>query len=496
MKLKRSQLGIKWSLFLSFLLFSGVLLVLLWLFQTVFLDDFYKSIKRSTIENTAKTIAANIENEDLPTLLDRLAQNNDVDILIADDSGNTVYKAENTRESLLSIMPPGRIAEYLSTAAASGNGSVLDLIDMSGFKNDHYKPDQFTGPVPERDEGMGESIVYGQLVTLDDGSQNFILLNAVLTPVFSTVETLRTQLLIVTAILLVLSLGLALYLSRRVAKPIIGINERSKELAKGNYDVSFSATGYKEIAELANTLNHAAVELNKVERLRRELIANVSHDLRTPLTMISGYAEVMRDLPGENSPENVQVIIDEARRLTGLVNDLLDISRLQSGSQKLNLKTYNLTDSIRSILSRYNKLVDQEGFILAFDADQETYVSADELRIDQVVYNLVNNAISYTGEDKKVVVRQTVGDGKVRIEVSDSGAGIAADQLPHIWDRYYKGDKNHRRAVIGTGLGLSIVKSALELHDGDYGVESTLEKGTTFWFALPLARENEGPAQM
>lgn len=489
MKLEKRRLGVKWNLFLSFLLFSGVLLVLLWLFQTVFLDDFYKTIKRNSIESTAKTIVANIENEDLPTLLDRLAQNNDVYILILDNQGMKLHEAVNVRESLIAMMPPSRVMDYYRLAAAASDGAVLDLIDVSGFRNDHYKPDQFTGPVPGMDDGIGESMIYGQVVTLSDGSKEFILLNAILTPVSGTVDTLRTQLLIVSALLVILSLGLALLLSKRVARPIVGINERSKELAKGNYDIKFSAEGYKEIAELADTLNHAATELNKVESLRRELIANVSHDLRTPLTMISGYAEVMRDLPGENNPENVQVIVEEAHRLTGLVNNLLDMSRLQAGSQKLDLKTYNLTDAIRSILARYGKLIDQEGFVLTLEAVEDVWVNADELRIDQVIYNLINNAINYAGEDKTVLVRQVVSTDRVRIEVSDHGDGIAEDQLPYIWNRYYKGDKTHRRSLVGSGLGLSIVKSVLDQHQAQYGVTSQPGQGTTFWFELILTQK-------
>ena len=488
MKLKNRRLGIKWNLFLSFVLFSAALLVLLWLFQIVFLDDFYKSIKTSTIKSTAQTIAGNIENEDLQTLLDRLAQSNDVSIRIVNESGSLIYRAENVKENPINNLSTAQITDYLNQAKAA-DGSVLAVIDLSKFRNDQYKPGSFTGPVPGRDEGMGSSIVYGQSVTLSDGTQQFILLNTFLTPVSSTVDTLRTQLFYITAILVVLSLGLALILSRRIARPIVNINDRSKELAKGNYEVTFEPSGYKEIAELADTLNHAAVELNKVETLRRELIANVSHDLRTPLTMIRGYAEVMRDLPGENNPENVQVIIDEARRLTGLVNDLLDLSKLQTGSQKLNKQNYNLTASIRAILGRYSKLIDQEGYDLTFDADGEAWVNAEELRIDQVLYNLINNAISFTGDDMKVIVRQTIEEGWVKIEVIDSGDGIPSEKLPYIWDRYYKVDKAHRRSVVGTGLGLSIVKGALDLHQALYGVDSDPQTGSLFWFKLPLAEK-------
>ena len=133
------------------------------------------------------------------------------------------------------------------------------------------------------------------------------------------------------------------------------------------------------------TLNYAAKELSKVETLRRDLIANVSHDLRTPLTMITGYSEVMRDLPGENTPENVQVIIDEANRLTTLVNDMLDLSKMQSGAQKLSPSFFDLTESVRDILGRYNKLTDYD---IRFTADRDVTVYADELKISQVVYNL------------------------------------------------------------------------------------------------------------
>ena len=221
-----------------------------------------------------------------------------------------------------------------------------------------------------------------------------------------------------------------------------------------------------------------------MEGLRRELLANVSHDLRTPLTMIRGYGEVMRDLPGENTPENVQIIIDETERLTNLVNDLLDLSRLEAGVMALDVTRFNLTESIRAILHRYDKLA---GYSFPFLAEEDVFVTADELKISQVVYNLVNNAITYAGEDKTVALEQTVANGKVRVSVTDTGEGIPEEKLRDIWERYYKVDREHKRAQVGTGLGLSIVKHILELHGGAYGVVSQLGEGSTFWFELPVS---------
>ena len=285
---------------------------------------------------------------------------------------------------------------------------------------------------------------------------------------------------------LVVSLVLAVVLSQKISKPIIKTNNAAKELAQGNYEVSFEGGDYREIRELNSTLSYAASELSKVEALRKELIANISHDLRTPLTMIGGYSEMMRDIPGENTPENAQIILDETTRLTNLVNDMLNLSRLQSGTQTLTLTEFSLTQEIREILARYNSLTKRDGYHIVFDYKEDVTVEADQVRMSQVIYNLVNNAVNYAGQDKEILVRQRLKPGFVRVEVIDHGEGIEPEKLELIWDRYYKVDKTHRRAVVGTGLGLSIVKSVLEMHSAKYGVESAVGEGSTFWFELPL----------
>ena len=194
---------------------------------------------------------------------------------------------------------------------------------------------------------------------------------------------------------------------------------------------------------------------------------------------------MMRDIPGENTADNAQIVIDETTRLSELVGDMLDLSKIRAGTRKMTAEQFSLTETVRATMVRYEKLTEKDGYNIEFICEKDAEVFADRTMMLQVVYNLINNAINYTGDDKKVTVKLDVSNGKVRFAVSDTGSGIPPEELPFIWDRYYKIDKVHRRAAVGTGLGLSIVKSILEAHKAVYGVESTVGNGSTFWFELP-----------
>ena len=286
------------------------------------------------------------------------------------------------------------------------------------------------------------------------------------------------------------SIVFALIFSSRIARPLEKMTVSAERMASGLSSVDFVVEGYRETKRLAETLNYAVEEIAKTDKLQRELVANVSHDLRTPLTLISGYAEMMRDIPGENTPENSQLIVDEAKRLTNLVNDILDFSKYSSGAEEPILRVFNLTDSINAVIARYAEFIKLHGYKIHFSYDKPVYVSADERMILQVLYNLVNNAINYTGSDKTVRIHQEIDpEGNVKISISDSGAGISKEDIEQIWDRYYKVDKTHVRAVSGSGLGLSIVSKLLQIHSSAYGVESSSVSGTTFWFNLKIYEE-------
>ncbi|MBR3423109.1 MAG: HAMP domain-containing histidine kinase, partial [Clostridia bacterium] len=318
-----------------------------------------------------------------------------------------------------------------------------------------------------------------------------VVLNAHISPLSTTVTTLRIMTAVISAVIFLGVVLIAYFLPKKVSEPLVKMRDGAGKLASGDYDVRFERGNSRETAELADALNIATHELSETDRIRRDLIANVSHDLRTPLTLISGYAEIMRDIPGEMTSENVEIIVDEANMLSHLVGDMLDASKLTDGAIKLNPEAFSLTEALAETVSRYSGLKGAEGFDISLDADRCAVVTADRTRILQVLYNLLNNAVNYTGDDKKIKVRQTVNGSVCRVEITDTGDGIPEEELPFIWDRYFKSREFHKRTKEGTGLGLSIVKNLLMLHGAPFGVISEKGKGSTFWFELPLAESKE-----
>lgn len=478
----KKKFGVRAQILAGFACFAAIIIALLWVFQITLLNSFYRLIKENEVKRTSEYVVSHIDDTDLVDTLSQVVRNTDIDIMITNEYGENIINVSNIKSTLferLTVLQCAKI--YAQVSAENGEQMVRYSNNSEGNPPSQGKNGK---------DDFGESIVYIKLTTTADGSSRMVILNTVITPVTSTVDTLKVQLWCLTAVMLVLSFIIAMIISRKISKPIEAINASAKELAHGDYTINFAENGSKEIVELAKTLNYAGEELSKVENLRRELIANVSHDLRTPLTMITGYSEVMRDIPGENTPENVQIIIDEATRLTGLVNDMLDISKLESGNMKIVPQSFDLTQSIEDILTRYDKLADYQ---FNFYHGAHIYVYADELKISQVVYNLVNNAITYTGDDKSINVTQTLDNDMVMVEVTDTGEGIPQDKLKDIWERYYKVDKQHKRAAVGTGLGLSIVRKILELHGGEYGVRSSEGHGSTFWFKLKIQSKKDVP---
>lgn len=529
---KRKHLSIKWGIFAGILVFLAILLLLLFLLQTVYLDDIYKAAKKNTLNNANDKVEQVLEKQlgnlnVIEQQLDELTAEYDIDIQISGEDGTLLYSSLRMYENTL----PKQFYQDFYKRAEKNGGSFTEEI-AGDIQRDPFDLFAGNGELPEKptDEeneavlppekptgdgneagqspqnentgnGVGsdqtppsgiaqESMVSVRILTISS-TPYLTIVSARLTPVNATVQMIRQELIFVSIIMIILALVLAMVISRFISKPLSQMNESAKELAKGNYDVEFHDQSSLEISELGSTLNYTARQLKKTEQLQHELIANVSHDLRTPLTMIQAYAEMMRDIPGENTQENVQVIIDEAGHLTGMVNDLLDISKLQAGVTQLNKTHFNLTANLEEAVQRIGRMASANEFTIELicDHDKEVFVDVDEFKIYQVVYNLINNALNYSGDSRHVTVRQECIGDTVKVSVQDFGLGIAKENLPLVWERYYKIDKEHRRSFNGSGLGLAIVRKILELHNARYGVDSTLGQGSTFWFCLKVSDE-------
>lgn len=442
-------------------LFSIFILLLFWELQMVFLDVLYEKYQIKDMNSMAKEIY-NADSSSLRLLLNELVYNNSVCIeYLSSDGVSTLYNDKSTgcllgkRNSILS--------DYKNELIESG---------------EELKAIKFVNPDYE-----SEALLYG--IKVNNGE--YVFLFSMLSDVNSNSMAIKGQLIYITLLVIIFAILISMFLSKMISKPIEQITAKSKQLANGDYNVVFDKNGILEIDELADTLNYLESEVSKTDEYRRDLMANVSHDLKTPLTMIKAYAEMIRDISykdKEKMDKHLEVIISETDRLNILVGDILTLSKLQANADILNIDTFDLCGEVKEILKKYEIMKETENYNFIVNMPEKALIRADKNKINQVIYNLINNAMNYTGDDKNVWINIIENKKDYLVEIKDSGKGIDKEHLEHIWERYYKHEKNHQRNVIGTGLGLSIVKNILESHDFEYGVKSVKNKGTTFYFKV------------
>ncbi|NLD20612.1 MAG: HAMP domain-containing histidine kinase [Clostridiales bacterium] len=477
MKLKLDYKSIKFKTWLYFILFTAFLMVILWFLQVLFLNNFYEVMKVDQTDKVVKDIKSYYKSNSNTKFLkkvEKVSDTNDMYIYIASFDGKTTYfkPSGDTTSSRYYSEQIETVNKYMF----SDNKTSISL-RIKGFDNSK------------------EVLAYGALLESEDKTPLIVYVFSPLWPVSSTIQILTNQLVYVTFISLILACLISFYLSVRITRPIRKIANSAERLADGEYGVVFKGGHYTEINNLADTLTRASIELEKSDMLQKDLIANVSHDLRTPLTMIKSYAEMIKDISGNNPKkrdEHLQVIIDETDRLNSLVGDLLTISRMQSGRMVLEKKDFNITAAAKTILHTYMIMEEAEGYTFKLNSPSNYIVNGDEDKIKQVISNLVTNAIKFCGEDKTIILSLKRRGKNVICKVEDHGVGIAPEELAHVWERYYRASSNMVRSAEGSGLGLSIVKEILTLHKVDFGVDSTVGKGTTFWFELGFIKTVKG----
>lgn len=458
-----------WGHFVAFII---LVFVLMWIFQIFFLESFYEKMKTRAVAESAESIVASYENDyrngSKSNFIENYSQtavDNDLCVEILDRYGRSIYSKDVLGDCLVHGKENNTYL-FLNEIRKTGKSKILYKVNNPKSHND--------------------MLIYMCVLGSVGSPEGYLVLNSELVPVGSTVSIIKRQLVMITVILIIIAAFISVFLANIISRPIDRITKSAENLAKGDLNTKFDGRGYLESKKLADTLMYAEKELSRVDTMQRDLIANVSHDLRTPLTMLKAYAEMIRDLSGDNPVkrnEHLEIIINETDRLSAMVNDILDLSKLESGKQKLNPSEFEIGAKLNAIIGRFKGISDKMGYHIHFTPDAEKIVYCDIVKIEQVIYNLINNAINYTGTDKQVYVRQINQADGVLIEVEDTGDGIEESKIKLIFDKYYRSE-NHKREVVGTGLGLSIVKAVLKLHGYDYGVRSTLGKGSVFWFRI------------
>ncbi len=507
------------KLLIYFMLFAFVIIFLIGGMEIFLFNNFYGTMKARDTGKLADSIRRNYmfqsgsENFSMSDFIQSYATSNDIYILIAKPNGDSLsivsssfgsesypsissteyneklwdlYETISRDTSDDDIPIPVRSAETM-LESATGSGKVLAYACFL------EKPAAFSGLNDGKSKDSKKSGSYGDQAFRAASSN--VLVMYILNPLYPTTSTVRILYNILVTIMffaMFLVVIIALYFAGRITKPIRNITRSAEQMAQGDFDVEFAGGPYSEINELADTLTIAENEMKKTEMYHKDLIANVSHDIKTPLTMIKSYAEMVRDLSG-NDPvkreKHLDIIIEEADRLNVLVNDMLSLSRLQSHKLALEKSTFDMNDAARDVLTSYDILNEQEGYDIKFTPSEPLYIEADESKICQVMNNLMTNAVKYCGEDKKILVTIEKNGKEAEFRVTDHGQGIKPEEIPHVWDRYYQSSTHHVRETSGTGLGLSIVKEILKLHDAKYGVDSTVGEGSSFWFSLPIVKQ-------
>ena len=451
-----------WSVFT---LFASIILLALWILQLNLINPYYRNAKINVVETIADDVEQMINQNKSLASVDQIARDNALCLTIIDAYG--MMTSFNGIGSGCYITP-------------SNAENSFDYYEF--YSNIIESDNQEYNIVVNNGEDM---LVYGRQVSPHLGNYTLII-NAKITPEAGGLILIQNQFVMLTIIVLIVATIGSLFLSKRMSKPFIELTDSARKLADGNLDVSFdlNKATYNEFNDLAESLNYATNKLKEIDELRMDLIANISHDIKTPLTMILAYSEMIEDFSKDDPKllnEHLNVIVSEAKYLDLLVEDILELSLAQSGNMTLNKTEFCINDLLIKASQHFN-------FNISVSADHQYIIDADEIKINQVLYNFINNAIHHSKASEINLVLKS-HKKNVIVSVIDNGIGISDENKKVIWDRYYKIDKNFTRDYESSGLGLSISKGIIKSHHGIVGVKSDGISGSEFYFELEYVQK-------
>lgn len=480
--MKRKTNSFRKKLLSWFMFFTVVIFTVLWLLQTVFLQKFYNGmIIRNTVK-VADKISTESQSSDITSYIDDISRSNSILVFVTDTDGNIMYSSDEYKKG-------HKFKDERLEMPYNGNGKEMRF---------HYRelPENYTeflSAVNASDSGEAELqnddiYVYGRLIDFYGSDEKAVLyVGTTLNAVGSTARIIRIQLIWVTLLSIIIAFVLALFMSKSFSKPVSQLNEKAHKLGEKDNDAEFSEGFCTELDELNKTLDTTSEKLKKNREFQNELLANVSHDLRTPLTMIKGYAEMIRDISREDEKqcaEDVAVIVEETDRLTALVNEILEYSELQMSDSEAVMNDVDLSETVASVADSFDKLYSKDGYVFERNITDDIHIKGNISRLKRAIYNLLDNAVRHAGEDKWIGITLRTDNDKAIIEISDHGSGIAPEELEHIWDRYYT--KRQRSGKGVSGLGLAIVKQIVSQHNGVCKAESEVGAGSVFSIELSI----------
>ena len=486
-KRKLSFHSIKVITVASFLLYAIILIALLWSLFLIFLFGIYEPMQTRDLTHTGLDATA--------AFPDRI-----------DDKSIDLYKwrmkefARRENVAIVVFSGDGDNPDVIFSIDTLGN-STSDVTELFSDVLGAVEFDKLfntDGSAIRVHSELGTFLCFGSVKSLvtpvadepgaavrEAGDCAYLLMIKQYNLLDSQMTTIILALVLCSVGVLALAIAIAIVMSRYQTKNVTEISDKAQKLADGDYGVVFSGGGCDEYEILASALNSAKDAIVSTEELQRDVIANVSHDIRTPLTMIRAYAEMLRDMPldEQKRTKTVGVIIDEADRLNVLADDFLNLSRLQSGVVGFEYERVNLSKLARAVVVQFDIFTERDGIKFECDIKDGVQAECDASRIKQVLYNLIGNAINYRGTDNVVTVAVKSAEDGARVEVGDHGKGIPPEEIDNVWEKYYRATQT-KRTTVGSGLGLTICKNILEAHSANYGIESEVGKGSVFWFEL------------
>lgn len=356
------------------------------------------------------------------------------------------------------------------------SGSLTGTFTMVG---------DFYGIFPE------QMVTYGGPVDgISVANAGVLTLHAPFSEISEVITNMFLNFSIPLCILIILAMLLLLYLSQKILAPLNQLNRTAREYASGNFDTKTGITSKDEIGELAANMEYMASELNKLDEYRKAFIANISHDFRSPLTSIKGYIEAMLDgtIPKDKQEHYLNIVLSETQRLTKLTASMLELNKSDSYGLKLNFINFDIMEVIDSTIDIFEGVCEKRYIVIRKNCiAAETTVRADKTKIQQVVYNLVDNAIKFSPHGATITISVADVKNKVFVSVKDTGQGIEKEKQSKVWDRFYKTDASRGKDKQGSGLGLSIIREIIKAHDESITLTSTPGIGSEFTFSLKKA---------